>query len=130
MEHTPRVDDVVGSEPGHILLVEDRSLLDYPVGTGSALTAQLGRCRHRIRVEVKRTHLCAKLVRGEREQPAATPDVEEPAARQVGDTQRFGQGTARCVNSRLVERSTKDFQFAPKAKRVPVAISSWLSVIC
>ena len=82
----------------------------------SVLTAQLGRGRHRVRVEVKGPDPGAQLMSGQREQPAAASYVEERTARQVGDPQRLSQGPARALDSRLVDKLDKGFPVRPEGE--------------
>ena len=78
MQHAPGIDHVEYAEPAHILAVEDRALLDRPIGIARKMSdAQAGGAEDGRGVEVERMDPRAEPAGGEREQTAAGADIDE-----------------------------------------------------
>jgi hypothetical protein len=90
VQDAPRVDHVEAPQPSHQLVVEDRALLDGPLGVVAVVAlAQGARALHGAGIEVERHHGGAEAARGQRHQATARPDVDEAAAAQVLDAEHL-----------------------------------------
>ena len=87
-------------------------------------TAQFGRARNAVGVEVERVDGCAEAPRGKAEEPATARDVQERAAPRLGSRSiRESDSSARRIRVSSIIRRNR-CQFLPKANRSPRATSS------